>query len=186
MKEFPNVSLVVMHSNMKINMDSNKRVHKQTNNKQTNKQTCMGIWIEDANHLISQNVHHINHNKDINKLSDRGLICMDFHKINEVAGAWFAWIFMLIVTGIVDFINVHWCQWHDQGSVSDGRPKCLHHRAAWHHILMMLMSWPAENKRHNSTQRNMFFINSSWPLVFILQLFNWDLIPYFEILPFPR
>ena len=37
MKEFPNVSLVVMHSNMKINMDSNKRVHKQTNNKQTNK-----------------------------------------------------------------------------------------------------------------------------------------------------
>ena len=43
MKEFPNVSLVVMHSNMKINMDSNKRVHKQTNNKQTNTQTCMGI-----------------------------------------------------------------------------------------------------------------------------------------------
>ena len=41
MKEFPNVSLVVMHSNMKINMDSNKRVHKQTNNKQTNKQTNM-------------------------------------------------------------------------------------------------------------------------------------------------
>ena len=40
MKEFPNVSLVVMHSNMKINMDSNKRVHKQTNR---NKLTCMGI-----------------------------------------------------------------------------------------------------------------------------------------------
>ena len=36
-KEFPNVSLVVMHSNMNINMDSSKRVHKQTNNKQTNK-----------------------------------------------------------------------------------------------------------------------------------------------------
>ena len=35
MSEFPNVSLVVMHSNMIINMDSNKRVHKQTNNKQT-------------------------------------------------------------------------------------------------------------------------------------------------------
>ena len=43
MKEFPNVSLVVMHSNMNINMDSSKRVHKQTNNKQANKQTCMGI-----------------------------------------------------------------------------------------------------------------------------------------------
>ena len=35
MKEFPNVSLVVMHSNMNIDMDSNKRVHKQTN-KETN------------------------------------------------------------------------------------------------------------------------------------------------------
>ena len=33
MKEFPNVSLVVMHSNMNINMDSSK----QTTNKQTNK-----------------------------------------------------------------------------------------------------------------------------------------------------
>ena len=42
MKEFPNVSFVVMHSNMHINMDSNKRVHcKQTNNEQTNKQTKM-------------------------------------------------------------------------------------------------------------------------------------------------
>ena len=42
MKEFPNVSFVVMHSNMNINMDSNKRVHcKQTNNEQTNKQTNM-------------------------------------------------------------------------------------------------------------------------------------------------
>ena len=42
MKEFPNVSFVVMHSNMNINMDSNKLVHcKQTNNEQTNKQTKM-------------------------------------------------------------------------------------------------------------------------------------------------
>ena len=37
MKELSDVSLVVVHSNMNINMDSNKRVHKQTNNKQTNK-----------------------------------------------------------------------------------------------------------------------------------------------------
>ena len=43
MSEFPNVSLVVMHSNMNINMDSNKRVHKQTNNKQTNKHVSMDI-----------------------------------------------------------------------------------------------------------------------------------------------
>ena len=42
MKEFPNVSFVVMHSNMNINMDSNKHVHcKQTKNKQTYKQTKM-------------------------------------------------------------------------------------------------------------------------------------------------
>ena len=40
MSEFPNVSLVVMHSNMKINMHSNKRVHKQTNNKQTSMYAC--------------------------------------------------------------------------------------------------------------------------------------------------
>ena len=43
MSEFPNVSLVVMHSNVNINMDSNQHVHKQTNNKQTNKHVCMGI-----------------------------------------------------------------------------------------------------------------------------------------------
>ena len=43
MKEFPNVSFVVMHSNMNINMDSNKRVHcKQTNNEQTNKDDMYG------------------------------------------------------------------------------------------------------------------------------------------------
>ena len=75
MKEFPNVSLVV-YSNMKINMDSNKRVHKQTNNKQTNM----------YGHLKRGLQIHI-YNKDINNWSDRGLICMDFHKINEVAGA---------------------------------------------------------------------------------------------------
>ena len=46
----------------------------------TNKQTHMyGHLKRGLNHLISQNVHHINHNKDINKWSDRGLICMDFH-----------------------------------------------------------------------------------------------------------
>ena len=49
MKEFPNVSFVVMHSNMNINMDSNKYVHcKQTTNEQTYKQRCMGIWKEDS------------------------------------------------------------------------------------------------------------------------------------------
>ena len=87
-----------------INMDSHKHVHKQTNNYPTDNQTnmtCMGMSHEDSNHLISKNVHHIKHNKDINKWSGRGLI-------------W--WIFKLIVTGIFDFINVYWFQWHDQGS----------------------------------------------------------------------
>ena len=39
MKEFPNVSFVVMHSNMNINMDSTNMctVSKQTTNKHTNK-----------------------------------------------------------------------------------------------------------------------------------------------------
>ena len=49
-------------------------VSKQTTNKQTNKD----VWAfkkRTLNHLISQNVHHINHNKGIK---------------NEVAGAWFA------------------------------------------------------------------------------------------------
>ena len=43
MKEFPNVSFVVMHSNMNINMDSNNMctVSKQTTNKHTNKQD---VW----------------------------------------------------------------------------------------------------------------------------------------------
>ena len=46
MKEFPNVSLFVMHSNMNIKMDSNTRVHKQTNNKQTRnkQQTNKHVW----------------------------------------------------------------------------------------------------------------------------------------------
>ena len=44
MKEFPNVSFVVMPSNMNINMDSNKHVHcKQTNNEQ-NIQTNKDVW----------------------------------------------------------------------------------------------------------------------------------------------
>ena len=57
-------------------MDSNKRVHcKQTNNEQTNKERKKDVWAfkkRTLNHLISQNVHHINHNKGIQ---------------NEVAGA---------------------------------------------------------------------------------------------------
>ena len=56
MSEFPNVSLVVMHSNMNINMDSNKLVHKQTNKQQTNKNVCMhGHLNQNSNHLSSQN-----------------------------------------------------------------------------------------------------------------------------------
>ena len=151
---------------------------------QTNKQTCA-----PANNKQTTMYGYVKRGLKPFNLTERSpcTLTTTKTKTNEVAGAWFAWIVMLIVTGIFDFINVHWFQCHDQGSVSDyrvdDRRACT---TAWHRILMLLMSWPAENKRHNSTQKNMFFIDSSWPLVFILQLFNWDLIPYFEILPFPR
>ena len=35
--------LIVVHSNLNINMDSNKRVHKQTNN--NNNQTNKHVWV---------------------------------------------------------------------------------------------------------------------------------------------
>ena len=133
-------------------------VSKQTTNKQTNKD----VWAfkkRTLNHLISQNVHHINHNKGIKKLSGRGLICIDFHAYCH-RDLWFHQCSL-----ISNF------QWYDQCSVSGGRPRevtslddpsaCT---TARHRILMLLMSWPAENKRHDSTQMNMFFMDSSWPL----------------------
>ena len=43
MKEFPNVSLVVMHSNMKINIGF-KQTCAQANKQQTNKQTNKHVW----------------------------------------------------------------------------------------------------------------------------------------------
>ena len=57
MKEFPNVSLAVMHSNMNINMDSNKRVHKQTNNKQTNKRVHKQTNNKQTNKQTNMYVH---------------------------------------------------------------------------------------------------------------------------------
>ena len=101
-------------------IQTNMCTSKQSTNKQSNRHTNMyGHLKRGLKPLISQNVHHINHKKDIIKWSGRGLICMDS-------------VFMLIVTGIFDFINVYWFQWHDQGSVLGGRPKCLHHRLAPH------------------------------------------------------
>ena len=146
MKEFPNVSFVVMHSNMNINMDSNKRV-KQINNEQTNKD----VWAfkkRTLNHLISQNVHHINHNKGINKWSCRGLICMDFHALLSQGS--------LISSVFIDFNDMTRAQYR-----VDDPSACT---TAWHRVLMLLMSWPAENKRHDSTQKNMLFMDSSWLL----------------------
>ena len=72
-----------------------------------------GHLKEDSNHLISQNVRHINHNKDINKWSDRG---------------WFAWIFTKLM------------KW--QGLICmDFHAYC--HRDLWfHHCLLMSMTWP--------------------------------------------
>ena len=127
-------------------------VSKQTTNKQTKKD----VWAfnkSPLNHLISQNVHHISHNKGIQ---------------NEVAGAWFAWIFMLIMligTGISNFISVHWFQWHDQGSVLAGRPKCLHHRLApLPQAADELTSWEQNTKLHTKEHvlYGLFRVAASW------------------------
>ena len=65
-----------MHSNMNINMDSDKLVHCKQTNIRANKRTNKDVWafrMEDSKEiLISQNVHDMNHNKGIQ---------------NEVAGA---------------------------------------------------------------------------------------------------
>ena len=109
-----------------------------------NKKTCMGIKTEDSNHLISQNIHHINHNKGINKWSGRGLIWIDFHAYcNRDLSVSF------------DVSDMTRAQYR-----VDDPSACT---TAWYHILMLL-NWPAKNKIHNSTQKNMFFIDSSWPL----------------------
>ena len=148
-------------------VQTNVCTSKQTTNKQTNKQTNMyGHLKRGLKPLISQN--HINHNKDT----------------NEVAGAWFAWIFMLIVTGrslissmFIDFNDMIRAQYR-----VDDPSACT---TAWHRILLLLMSWPAEHKRHNSTQKNMFFIDSSWALVFICNFSIETLSHILKYCPFP-
>ena len=180
MKEFPNVSCAVKHSNMNINMDSNKRVHcKQTNNEQTNKD----VWAfkkRTLNHLISQNVHHINHNKGINKLSGRGLICIDFHAYCH-RDLWFHQC--SLISMIWPGLSIGWTT---QGSHLPGRPKCLHHRPAPHpHAVDELTSWEQKTWLHTKEHVLYGLFMTTYCMVFILQLFNWDLIPYFEILPFP-
>ena len=136
-----------MHSNMNINMDANKLVHsKQTNNEQTNKD----VWAfkkRTLNHLISHNVHHINHNKGI-KIKWQGI---DLHRFSFLLSQR-----SLISSVFIDFNDMTRAQYR-----VDDPSACT---TAWHRILMLLMSWPAENKRHNSTQKNMFFMDTSWPL----------------------
>ena len=116
---------------------------------------------------------HINHNKGIQ---------------NEVAGAWFAWIFMLIMlifTGIYNFINVHWFQWHDQAQYRVDDPNAC--TTAWHRILTLWWADQLRTKHQTPHKRtcSLWTLHDHCIMVFILQLFNWDLIPYFEILPFP-
>ena len=177
MKEFPNFSFVVMHSNMNINMDSNKRVHcKQTNNEQTNKQTNKDVWAfkkRTLNHLISHNVHHINHNKGI-KMKWQGL---DLHRFSCLLSQpyrdlWFHQCSSFSMTW--PGLSIGWtnqvpapppgtasscCWWvNDQLRTKDITP---HKRTC------------SLSTLHDHC------------MVFILQLFNWDLIPCFEILPFP-
>ena len=91
-------------------MDSNKRVHKQTNNKQTS----MYAWaFKNRTQIIYSHRTFTGKSMQIKPLPLHLLKTFT----NEMAGAWFAWIFMFIVTGMFVFINVHWCQWSDQGSI---------------------------------------------------------------------
>ena len=81
-KSFPmSLSLLSMLTWTLTRIQTNVCTGKQTN-KRTNKQTDKDVWAfktRTLNHLISQNVHHINYNKGNKKLSGRGLICIDFH-----------------------------------------------------------------------------------------------------------
>ena len=118
-------------------------VSKQTTNKQTNKD----VWASKKrtlNHLISHKVHHINHNKGI-KMKWQGL---DLHRFSSLLSQG-----SLISSVFIDINDMTRAQYR-----VDDPSACT---TAWHRILMLLMSWPAENKRHNSTQKNMFFMDTS-------------------------
>ena len=142
----------------------------QTKCAQAHKQQINYAWAfknRTQNHSISQNLHkqiHANQApatssvKDINKWS--GMQGHDLHGFSSLLSQG-----SLILSMFIDFNDMIRAQyWVDDPSA------CT---TAWHRILiMLLMSWPAENKRHNSIQKNMFFIDSSWPLVLILQLFK--------------
>ena len=149
MTEFPNVSLVVMHSNMNINTDSNKRVHKQTNNKQTNKQTNMyghlRRWLKP---LISQNVHHINHNKDHKQMKWQGL---DLHGFSQMKwqGLDLHGISCLLSQGslissiVIDFNDMIKAQYR-----VDVPSACT---TAWHRILTLLIWWADQPRTKDIT-----------------------------------
>ena len=111
MKEFPMSLWLLCILTWKLTwIQTNVCTSKQTTNK-------LHVWAfkkRDSNHLISQNVHHINHKKDINKWSDRGLICMDFQKLMKWQELDLHGFACLLSQGSLIFINVHWCQWHDQ------------------------------------------------------------------------
>ena len=154
------------------NKQTNKFVYKQSNNKQTDQQTCMHghLKLEDSNHLIS---HYVNHNRDIDQMKWQGLDLHGFPCLLSQRS--------LISSMFIAF------QWNDQGSVLGGWPKCLHHRLEPHLQAVNELTRALRTKDITPHKRTC----SLWTLhdhcmAFILQLFNWDLVPYFEVLPFPR
>ena len=114
MKEFPNFSFVVQ-----VNVCT---VSKQTTNKQTNKD----VWAfkkRTLNHLISHNVHHINHIKGI-KMKWQGLDLYRFSCLLSQGS--------LISSVFIDFSDMTRAQYR-----VDDPSSCT---TAWHCILMLLMS----------------------------------------------
>ena len=121
MKEFPNVSFVVMHSNMNINMDSNKRVHcKQTNNKQTNKDVWAFKKRTQTINLTERSPHEQRHKK----MKWQGL---DLHRFSCLLSQE-----SLISSVFIDFNDITRAQYR-----VDDPSACT---TAWHRILMLLMS----------------------------------------------
>ena len=113
---------------------------KQTNNEQTNKQSKMYGHLKRG---LSQNVHHINHNKGITKLSGRGLICIDFHAYCH-RDLWFHQC--SLISMIWPGLSIGWTT---QGGHLPGRPKCLHHRPAPHpHAVDEMTSWEQKTWLH--------------------------------------
>ena len=156
MKEFSNVSFVVAHSYVNINMDSKKRVHQQTNmyghlNKQTNKHVY-GHFKSHRTTLTTTKRQMKWQGLDLHGCLIVYAYChrdLWFHQCSLISMTWSG-------------LSIGWT------TQVPAPPSGTAYE---------LTSW--EQKEHV-----LYWLHDHQ--VFILQLFNWDLIPYFEILPFPQ